>query len=283
MEEKKISYEQITTSEITKVRFDTFADKGSYAPYHWHRAIEIIYLLEGELLVSSENHSRLLYPGECTLINANIIHSNKATKPNKYILLQIPLDFIEKFVPDIQQIRFVLNDGRENDIKQQKIEQLKNLLKQMKTLDDSREENFLLYFNCFLFELLCLIQRDFSEKIYPADAGQKRRDFARLNKILDYIGQNYMRTISLEEIAKVALFQPKYFCRFFKKHMGITFLEYQNELRLSYVYHDLLHTDELISQILEKHGFNNYKLFRRMFKTRFGDTPLKIRQRMKMQ
>ncbi len=116
MEEKKISYEQITTSEITKVRFDTFADKGSYAPYHWHRAIEIIYLLEGELLVSSENHSRLLYPGECTLINANIIHSNKATKPNKYILLQIPLDFIEKFVPDIQQIRFVLNDGRENDM-----------------------------------------------------------------------------------------------------------------------------------------------------------------------
>ena len=74
----------------------------------------------------------------------------------------------------------------------------------------------------------------------------------------------------------------KYFCRFFKKHMGITFLEYQNEVRLSYIYSDLLNTDELISHILEKYGFNNYKLFMRMFKMRFGNTPLKIRKQQKM-
>lgn len=281
MEEKKISYEQIMASEITKVRFCTFFDKGSYAPYHWHRAIELIYLLEGELLVSFENNSHLLYPEECILINANVIHSNKATKPNKYILLQIPLDFIEKFIPNINQIKFIVNDGKENDLKQSKIEMIKNFLRRMKDLDDKQEENFLLYFNCLLFELLCLIQRDFSEKTYQLDTSQKRRDFVRLNKILDYISQNYARTIPLDEIAKVALFQPKYFCRFFKKHMGITFLEYQNELRLSYIYRDLLNTEDLVAEILERHGFNNYKLFRRMFKARFGDTPLKVRKRLK--
>lgn len=281
MEVKKISYEQITASEITKVRFCTYSDKGSYAPYHWHRAIELIYLLEGELLVSSENHAHLLYPGECILINANIIHSNKATKPNKYILLQIPIDFMEKFVPNVQQMKFTVTKAQKNDAEQSDINKIKNYLMQMKELDDKREENFLLYFNCLLFELLCLLQRKFSEKIYQADTGQKRRDFVRLNKILDYIARNYARTISLEEIAKVALFQPKYFCRFFKKHMGITFLEYQNELRLSYIYRDLIDTDDLVSHILEKHGFNNYKLFRRMFKTRFGDTPLKIRKQLK--
>ena len=64
--------------------------------------------------------------------------------------------------------------------------------------------------------------------------------------------------------------------------MGITFLEYQNEVRLSYIYSDLLNTDELISHILEKYGFNNYKLFMRMFKMRFGNTPLKIRKEQKM-
>ncbi|OUO41771.1 AraC family transcriptional regulator [Megamonas hypermegale] len=282
MEVKKISYEQITASEITKVRFCTFFDKGSYAPYHWHRAIELIYLLEGEMLVSFENTSHLLYPGECILINANMIHSNKATKSNKYILLQIPLDFIERFIPNINQIKFVVNDGQENDVKQSKIEMIKDFLKKMKELDDKQEENFLLYFNCLLFELLCLIQRNFSEKTYQINMSQKRRDFVRLNKILDYIAQNYTRTIPLDEIAQVAGFQEKYFCRFFKNHMGITFLEYQNEVRLSYIYSDLLNTDELISHILEKHGFNNYKLFMRMFKMRFGNTPLKIRKEQKM-
>ena len=59
MEEKKISYEEINTSEITNVQFCTWIDKGNYAPYHWHRAIEIVYVLEGELLVTAENHSKL--------------------------------------------------------------------------------------------------------------------------------------------------------------------------------------------------------------------------------
>ena len=59
--------------------------------------------------------------------------------------------------------------------------------------------------------------------------------------------------------------QPGYFCRFFKKCMGVTFLEYQNELRLSYIYRDLITTEDSVRDILERHGFTNYKLFRRMF------------------
>ena len=57
--------------------------------------------------------------------------------------------------------------------------------------------------------------------------------------------------------------QPGYFCRFFKKCMGVTFLEYQNELRLSYIYRDLITTEDSVRDILERHGFTNYKLFRR--------------------
>ena len=216
------------------------------------------------------------------LINANVIHSNKAISFNKYILLQIPLDFIENFISNIQQVKFIVNDGQENELKQQKINKIKAFLRKMKELDDKCEENFLLYFNCLLFELLCLIQRDFSEKVYQIDVSQKQQDLVKLNEVLDYVAKNYIRAIPLDEIAQVAGFQVKYFCRFFKKHMGITFLEYQNEVRLSYIYSDLLNTDELISHILEKYGFNNYKLFMRMFKMRFGNTPLKIRKQQKM-
>ena len=30
--------------------------------------------------------------------------------------------------------------------------------------------------------------------------------------------------------------------------------------------------------ILSRHGFNNYKLFRTLFKKHFGDTPMKVRK-----
>lgn len=55
--------------------------------------------------------------------------------------------------------------------------------------------------------------------------------------------------------------------------MGVTFLEYQNEIRLSRIYDDIINTDDQISHILERHGFTNYKLFRE----RFGCTPTELR------
>lgn len=80
----------------------------------------------------------------------------------------------------------------------------------------------------------------------------------------------------------MAILQPTYFCRMFKKYMGVTFLEYQNELRLSKIYQDLLHTDDPVNEILERHGFTNYKLFRRMFQEHFGDTPLHVRKKREL-
>ena len=60
--------------------------------------------------------------------------------------------------------------------------------------------------------------------------------------------------------------------------MGITFLEYQNELRLSYIYQDIISTNDAIKDILERHGFSNYKLFRRIFYEHFEATPTEIRK-----
>lgn len=65
--------------------------------------------------------------------------------------------------------------------------------------------------------------------------------------------------------------------------MGITFLEYQNELRLSKIYKDITTTNDKISDILERHGFTNYKLFRRMFRERFHSTPTELRKNQTIQ
>lgn len=134
-------------------------------------------------------------------------------------------------------------------------------------------------FNSLLFEILFQLYHSFSVKVIQANLNQKTKDFNRLNSILEYTVQNYNRPISLDEISGVAFLETGYFCRFFKKHMGLTFLEYQNELRLSHIYHDLITTTDTLQQILERHGFTNYKLFRKMFFEHFGVTPSQIRKR----
>ena len=87
--------------------------------------------------------------------------------------------------------------------------------------------------------------------------------------------------LAFNVIAGVAYLQTGYFCRFFKKKMGVTFLEYQNEYRLSFIYKDLINTKDPVHVILERHGFTNYKLFRRMFQEHFGCTPTKVRENMR--
>ena len=54
------NYEVIPLDFRTNVRFYTSVDFGSYVPPHWHDAIEILYLQEGELKVNTEGTSRNL-------------------------------------------------------------------------------------------------------------------------------------------------------------------------------------------------------------------------------
>lgn len=148
----------------------------------------------------------------------------------------------------------------------------------MQIANDIRPEGFILRFNSLLFEILFQLYHNFSIRVVHGNQTQRDKDRARLDTILNYIRQNYKQHISIEEIANVAYLQSGYFCRFFKKCMGITFLEYQNELRLSYIYQDILSTDDSIKDILERHGFTNYKLFRRMFFEHFEMTPTEVRK-----
>lgn len=271
------TYEIIHVSKNTGVRFYTSVDSGSYIPSHWHPAIEIIYLLEGELNITIENSQRHLHAGECVLINPCVIHATKCTVPNKAIVFQIPLDFISLYLPDIQTLIFTLEESNDNPVYQTKLTIFKETLIQMQVANDIRPEGYVLRFNSLLFEVLFQLYHNFSIKVFRADLTQKTKDLERLDKLLTYTAQNYNRPISIKEIADVAYLEEGYFCRFFKKYMGITFLTYQNELRLSFIYHDLINTKDTVHSILERHGFTNYKLFRRMFYEHFHATPSQIR------
>ena len=278
MKRKENSYEIIDVSDITNVRFYTSVDQGSYIPPHWHRAVEIIYIQEGSLDITVESKNFTIYPGDCTLINANVLHSTKCISPNKAIVLQIPIDFMEKYIPNVQQLLFLLDHTTADPVRRTKTAMLSTVLEQMQIIDDIRPDGFIMRFNSLLFELLFQLYHNFSVKVFQNDFSQKKKDLDRLNPVLKYIADNYQRPISLTEISEIAYLQTGYFCRFFKKRMGVTFLEYQNEYRLSFIYRDLISTTDPVHVILERHGFTNYKLFRRMFHEHFGDTPSHIRR-----
>ena len=278
MKSKEISHEIIDVPVDTNVKFRTSTDPGSYIPMHWHRAVEIIYMQEGSLDVTIESENFTIQKGDCIVINGNVLHSTKCTSPNTAILLQIPLDFMEKYIPDLGQLIFLFDFRTKDQRQQTKQSMFKTILEQLQLINNVRPDGYLLRFNSLIFELLFQLYHNFAVKILQSNTSQKKKDMNRLEPVLDYISKHYREPISLNEIAEVACLQTGYFCRFFKKKMGITFLEYQNEYRLSFIYRDLITTRDPVHVILERHGFTNYKLFRRMFLEHFGNTPTQIRK-----
>ena len=98
-----------------------------------------------------------------------------------------------------------------------------------------------------------------------------------LREIISYVNEHYTEKLSLEEVATHVGFSREYFCRFFKQHMGITFLRYLNEVRISHAGRLLMNTDMSVSKVMNESGFTNQTIFNRLFKEIYGMTPRQAR------
>jgi AraC-like DNA-binding protein len=99
----------------------------------------------------------------------------------------------------------------------------------------------------------------------------------RVQTAIDYINTHYHRTISLQEIAEVCHFSPNAFSRWFRQHIGLTFVDYLNKVRLTHVCQLLLSTDDAIGQIAFRTGFENISTLNRLFQQKLGTSPSKYR------
>ena len=260
--------------------FWVFNDSSSYVPTHWHSAMEIMYVLEGEVDVTIGGQTTVLLPGDVYLVDCAVPHSTKSLDGNKAVLIQIPYPLLERYIPDINSRRFGFDCHSKNPIVKTKILQLIEIIRQMQVVFEVKPDGEILRFNSLVFEFLFQIYHNFSREMETVEAQKENKTFGRIQTILDYLDSNYASPISLDEISKVACLQKEYFCHFFKKNMGITYTNYLNDLRLSKIRDDLVDTDLPVKLILEKHGFSNYKLFRKMFSETFGCTPTTYRKKL---
>ena len=99
-----------------------------------------------------------------------------------------------------------------------------------------------------------------------------------IRELISYVNEHYTEKLSLEDAADYVGFSREYFCRFFKQHMGLTFLRYLNEVRISHAGRLLSSTDLSISEIMNTCGFTNQTIFNRLFKEIYGMTPRQARK-----
>ncbi|MFI5152674.1 MAG: AraC family transcriptional regulator [Chitinophagales bacterium] len=100
----------------------------------------------------------------------------------------------------------------------------------------------------------------------------------RIEKAFQYMNNNYDRSVTLNEVARLVNMTEVSFSRFIRKRTGNTFIDTLNEIRLGHASKKLIDTTHSISEISYICGFNNISNFNRIFKKKKGCTPKEFRE-----
>ena len=101
---------------------------------------------------------------------------------------------------------------------------------------------------------------------------------ARIGEVVDHIVENYTDEISLEEAAEMAGMSISTFSRNFQSVTGNKFVQFVNRVRIGQACGMIYATDDRISAICYKAGFQNLANFNRQFLKMKGMTPTEYRR-----
>lgn len=283
MHKQTYRYEAIKYPSKEDVFFNVLWHNRDYIAPHWHNGLEILYLLEGsEDCYLGEEECIRMKKGDFLVINSRVVHSVQCPRQCREMLIQIPYPMMKRFIPQIDGLEFVCEKitGKKQRMDTFLVESALSTLAELHPFQSPEET---LEFYSQIYHLLAVLVKDFSVSVTSDKMEISEKYMERLGMITSYVKEHYMEEISLQEIARLVSLNPDYFTRFFKKYMGMTFLDYVNSVRMEHVVRDLQRTDLSVQKLLEIHGFTNYKLFMKMYKSRFESTPGKMRRYRKEQ
>jgi len=279
MDNQHMRHEIVSENPDIEARFYLSVDEGSYVTPHWHNSLEIVYMLEGSMTVTFENRKVTILPEEFIIVNSGTIHGVTSQK-NRALVLQIPSTVFEKYVRNIDLFYFTVDMHPQNDIEITKLNRLKNIFHDMYEVYDIQPEAYLLRFNSSLYEMLFTLIHSYSYKLAQKQINKNNKYLNRLKEITAFLNTYHNEQITVYQVADKFGYNPDYLSRFFKKYIGLTIIDYLYEIRINYVYQDLVDTDLNINEIFEDHGCSNYRVAMKFFKSRYGCTPKEKRKQI---
>ena len=259
-----------------------------HKPYHYHKELEIVYVLKGSGTRFIGDNVEPFGVDDLVLIGENLPHCWKDDPvyfessdllAQSYIV-QFSKDFAGSLfdMVEFKQIRSLLTDAKKglkfhDSVKpaiKAKLEELAKYQgwKRVLTLVETLQMMAVTDQKCVLNPTL------------TNDQNQESLD--RLNAVFEYSIRHVAKKVSLKEISAVANLSPNAFCRYFKQHTRKSYTDFMNDLRISKVCKMMHETNDLnISEMAYSNGFNNLAHFTNTFKKLKGMTPLQYKKNVK--
>lgn len=246
----------------------------SHIPMHWHRSLEISYLIKGQLTLRKNNQDKKYQDETFFVINSGEVHEMRGSLEGRFELICfiISYDFVAQILPNIDQMYFDMGKTEKT------YSEIRRLFRTILALANQPTPFSNLRIQSELLELFYLLS---TQHLLEDDHFQlPSHSSKKLNQeILDYVHQNYTEKMSLEEIANQFSFSREHFSRMFKTIFGQSFLNYLNEYRLYQAFPEIMSGEQTIEMISQKHGFPSTKALIKQFKKIYQDTPVQFRKK----
>ncbi len=245
---------------------------------HFHNYMEIGICHMGTGTMYFEDVNIPYKGGEFTVIPKNYPHSTKSTEGTINYWEYLFVD-VESAVRDMcggnnskaDRLIQKLNAGaiiKEAEENPKVADRIREILDCMRDADEfyKEEANALLY--ALIVEIARMIDLD-DERVLGAEAKMSQA----VARIVEYIGDNYMKPIKIDKLAEDNHFSATHFRRVFTSQINMTPLEYINLVRVQNACEYLRNTDKSIGEIAQLCGFGAISTFNRNFSRMKGMSP----------
>jgi len=245
------------------------------AQAHWHPDVEFIYIHSGTMDYNVNGQITTLSKGEGIFVNSKQIHYGFSDK-KECDFTCIIFDQKNIALPENLRDHYTRKLTTNKDFPFLKLEKEnhKKILKELKTVKQDSdifdlEEAFLKIWK----ELLSLMPEN-------TDKNEKETEgLSDMRAMLEYIHTNYYKNITLTTISQSANISISKCCREFQKYLGQTPTNYLNQYRIKTAMELLKTTDNSITAIADRVGFQGPSYFSETFKKFTGTTPREYRQK----
>ena len=251
---------------------------------HFHRHIQLCFVLSGELRQTVNGIEHLQMAGSCAFLLPYTPHSFSAIDSEDTPIIAhiwFDLDFLasrgydiftygkatthfeKKEIPDV----FDFAGNEELSIK---------LVREIIAEFDKRADMSFDMLAKLIAELLRLACR--KEKKVRITAPFRRQAEA-VNRAAEYVEKNFSKKLSLDELCEIAETSRRSFTANFKTVTGVTPNDYILSARLAHASFLLISTERLYDDIAKESGLYNHSNLARVFLKSLGETPTAHRAR----
>ena len=271
-------HEQLTNLDATG--FGVIYDRkpSTYMPPHWHQAVELLLFVRGKVTCKFSHSTFQAGPGDVYLINSHDVHETRCSRNAQYLCVHILSSAMCRYQPNFDQLNFSLKFDPDDPVKSNALEQIRHHMQVILDLRQTGREDTGLEIHGRLFALAAILVKHFSQPMALEDTKLQRSDMMRLEPLLEHIRVNHSQELSLDAAADKMGLNKEYFCRLFKKNMGVSYLTYLNQVRATAVCRELETSEDPIGVIGERHGFTNPKMLNQYFRELYGCTPSEKRK-----